>query len=158
MSDQEALLPLKQAYEEFEDIIAALSDETFLSPMDKWTPRDVVAHLIGWNFHMVEAAKSILMGREPDYYKDAANDYSNMNARFTAQYSSRSRDKMLEELKSSLDGFEVFLLALPPAELVADQRVRHYSGSLATVGKLITSLTSDYVHHARQIREWLGSK
>ena len=158
MSDQEALQPLKQSYGEFVDIIAGLSDETFLSHMDEWSPRDVVAHLIGWNFHMIDAAKSILMGREPDYYKDAANDYSNMNARFTAQYSSRSTEKMLEQLKSSLESFEAFVLALPPAELVADHRVRHYSGSLATVGRLITSLTGDYVYHTRQIKEWLGSK
>jgi hypothetical protein len=158
MAGQAATLQLRQAYGEFVDLIASLSDQTFLSSMDGWSPRDVAAHLVGWNSYMIEASISILAGEAPAYYEDTPNDYSHINARFTAQFSSRSRDEMLALLKSSMQGFEQFILALPAAELVADHGIRHHSGSPATVTRIIESLVTDYQYHTRQIRDWLDSR
>jgi hypothetical protein len=97
---------LKHAYQDFTKLILSLTEELFLSSMDGWAPRDVVAHLIGWNNLMIDASSSILVGQPPSYYADASNDYSNINAGFTAQYSSRSKKELLAALESSLDGLE----------------------------------------------------
>lgn len=158
MPGQEATLPLRQAYEEFRDLIDSLSEGTFLSSMSGWSPRDVVAHLIGWNGHMIQASSSILAGKRPSYYEDAWNDYSNLNSRFTAKYSSRSKDQLLAQLGESFAGFEEFVGALPAAELDADHGVRHYSGGPATVNRIIASLAHDYQYHTRQIQEWLEGR
>ncbi len=158
MADQQATLTLRQAYGEFVKLIVSLSEETFLSSMNGWAPRDVVAHLIGWNGHMIEASSSILAGTPPSYYEDAPNDYSNMNARFTAEYSSRSKQQLLELLRSSMERFEAFVLGLPPTELGADHGIRHHSGSPATVSKIIASLAYDYQYHTRQVRQWVDSR
>ena len=156
MPDQEVLSPLKNAYQDFVGIILSLSVKQYLSTMNGWAPRDVVAHLIGWNRLMVESSSSILAGDQPAYYTDAPNDYSHINAGFTAKYSSRSKQELLAELKSSLEDFEAFILALSFGELAADHGVRHYRGDPATISKIIASLASDYHHHAQQIREWLN--
>ena len=156
MSAQEIMLPLRRLYEDFIELILSLPDELFLSPINGWAPRDVVAHLIGWNSLMIEASSSILAGQPPSYYADAPNDYSHINAGFTAQYSSRSKQELLEELKSSLDGLERYVLALPSEELVANHGVRHYRGGPATVSKIVESLAGDYRYHTDQIREWLN--
>ena len=114
-----------------------------------------MTHLIGWNGLMIEASESILAGKAPDYYEDAPNDYSTINAGFIAKYPSRSKEALLAELKSSLEKFEAFALALPPGELTEDHGVRHYSGSPATVKKIIASLAGDYKSHTDEITEWL---
>ena len=158
MSSQKTVLLLKRAYQDFTELILSLSEELFLSPMDEWAPRDVVAHLIGWNTLMIEASSSILAGQPPSYYADAPNDYSHINAGFTARYSSRSRQELLAELKSSLDGLERYVLALPSEELVANHGVRHYRDGPATVSKIVESLAGDYRYHADQIREWLNKR
>lgn len=158
MSNQEVMHPLKHAYQDFTELILSLSDELFLSLMDGWTPRDVIAHLIGWHSFMTEASSSILVGQPPSYYADAPSDYSHINAGFTAQYSSCSKQELLAELKSSLEGLEAYVLALSPEELVADHGVCHYRGNPATISKLLESLAGDYRYHTNQIREWLGNR
>jgi len=158
MTSQNATFSLKHAYQEFTKLILSLYNEQFLSSMNGWTPRDVVAHLIGWNGLMIESALSILAGKPPSYYDDARNDYSNINSGFTAQYSSQSKQELLAELQFSMEKLEAFIHTLPTEELVADHGVVHYSGSPATVTRIINSLTGDYQYHTHQIIESLNKK
>ena len=156
MSNHEVILLLRHAYQDFAELILSLPKELFLSPLNRWSPRDVVAHLVGWNSFMIEASSSILAGQSPSYYADAPNDYSNINAGFTAKYSSRSKQELLADLKSSMEGLDAFILALPAEELAADHGVRHYSGGPATVSRIVESLAGDYRYHTNEIREWLN--
>ncbi len=155
MKNQNVTLSLRNAYQDFTNLIFSLSDEQFLSPIDDWTPRDVVAHLIGWNGLMINSSRSILAGKPPSYYDDSKNDYSNINAGFTKKFSSRSKQELLAQLKSSMENFETFIFSLPAQELEADHGVVHYSGIPATVSKTINSLAGDYQYHTNQILEWL---
>ena len=156
MSSHNVTLSLKHAYQDFTNLILSLPDDQFLSPMNGWSPRDVVAHLVGWNSLMVESSLSILAGKPPSYYDDAQNDYSNINSGFTAKYSSESKQELLAELESSMEKFEAFISSLPAEELTADHGVVHYSGSPASVTRIINSLAGDYQYHTRQIMEWLN--
>lgn len=155
MSNQDITLSLKQAYQDLTNLILSLSDEQFLSSMNGWSPRDVAAHLIGWNRLMVEASLSIIAGKPPTYYDDARNDYSNINSGFTTKYPSQSKQELLAELQSSIEKFEVFINTLPAEELAADHGVVHYSGSPATVTRVVNTLAGDYRYHTQQIMEWL---
>jgi|SRR5215216_5745428 len=156
MSDQNSASYLHHAYQHFTKVIDSLSNEKFLSSMDGWAPRDVVAHLIGWNSLMIEAASSILAGQPPAYDDDAPNDYSSINASFTAKYSSQSKPELLAELQSSLEKLEQFINSLPIEELTANHGVMHHSGEPATIAEIIDSLAGDYEDHLRQIEEWLN--
>ena len=156
MADPDVLQALNLAYRELVDLVLSLSDEQFLGAMDGWSPRDVVAHLIGWNGLMIESSLSILAGKTPAYYADAQNDYSHINSGFTSKFSSRSKQKLLRELKTSLDRFAAFLSSLPPQELENAHGVLHYSGRPATVARIVTSLAGDYQHHTLQIAGWFG--
>ena len=150
-----SLVSLREAYQDFSDVILALADARFLASMNGWSPRDIVAHLIGWNRGMIEAAGEILDGKTPAYYADAPTDYRNINAGYVARYASRSRSELLAELASSLDAFERYIRALDPSELDNSHGVLHYSGRPATVAGIIASLAGDYRDHAAQIRAWL---
>ena len=155
MTSQSVTSSLKNAYQDFTKLILSLSDEQFLSSMNGWTPRDVVAHLIGWNSLMIDSSRSILAGKPPSYYDDSKNDYSNINSGFTMKFSSRSKQELLAQLKSSMENLETFIFSLPDEELTAGHGVVHYSGVPATISKIINSLASDYQYHTNQILEWL---
>jgi hypothetical protein len=105
---------------------------------------------------MIESSLSILAGKSPSYYEDARNDYSHINAGYTAKRSSRSKQELLAELKSSMEKFEAFISSLPVEELTADHGVVHYGGSPATVTRIVNSLAGDYQYHTRQIMEWFN--
>jgi len=149
-------IALKGAHQEFCEVIQALPDDLFLTKIDDWTPRDVVAHLVGWNRRMIQACQAILAGRTPDYYADAPNDYRTINAEYVARFASPSKETLLGELGAGLKELVEFAAALDPAEWEASHAVRHYRGALATVASTLATLAGDYSEHARQIREWRG--
>ena len=155
MSVERPFSVLKRAYLDFCACVHAVPETLFLTSMNGWSPRDVVAHLIGWNRQMVAASQEILRGETPPYYADAPNDYRNINASFVTRFASRSKAELLTELNASLQAFEQYILSLDENALTTSHGVNHYSGRQATVGGIIASLTGDYQHHQQQIREWL---
>jgi hypothetical protein len=146
------LASLRSAYDDFVACIRAVPEAEFLIPMNGWAPRDVVAHLIGWNHLMIQSSRSILAGEAPAYYADAPNDYRNINGAFVEVYSSRSKEELLRQLDSTMKDLELYLAGLPRYDLLADRDVRHYSGEPATVTRIIASLAGDYELHTRQVR------
>jgi len=146
---------LRSSYDDFVECVLSIPEADFLTPMDGWAPRDVVAHLIGWNRFMIQACTSIRSGEPPAYYADAPNDYRNINAALVERYASRSRLQLLAELAASMAEFETYLAELPASELTLDRGILHYSGEPATVGKIVRSLAGEYNHHTRQINAWL---
>ncbi len=153
MNPDAALAPFEQAWRALDAAVRALPEERFLAPLRGWSARGIVAHLIGWNRHMIEASRSILSGETPAYYADAPHGYRNLNAAHAAAHSSLSRDGLLRELEASLLEFKTFVQSLPPAEIEDSHGVLHYSGRPATVGGIIRSLTQDYRDHAAEIDE-----
>jgi hypothetical protein len=153
----ERIAQLKSAVDEFSVCVESLPEKSFLQAIDEWTPRDVVAHLIPWNRYFLEVCQGLQAGKTPTYYSDTANDYANINAEFVRRHSSRDRRLLLDELWTSFQEFHRYLLTLDPAEWNADRGVTHVRGGAATIGRVVDSLTSDYAHHTRQIREWAAS-
>jgi len=151
------MAPLRVSYERFVDCVRSIPEPRFLSPMNGWTPRDVVAHLIGWSRALAQAGVSIIAGELPTYYADAPNDYRNINAVFVMHYASTSREDLLGELASAIDDLAAFVVGLSKAQLTEDHRLMHYSGEPATVQKIIRSLTGEFAHHRGEIGAWLES-
>jgi hypothetical protein len=149
---------LHSAYHDFVACILSVPEAMFLTSMNGWSPRDVVAHLTGWNRLMIQSGRSILAGEPPAYYADAANDFSNINAAFVASYTVRGKKEALRQLESAMKEFESYIAGLSASEMSSDCGVRHHSGQPATVEKLIGSLAGDYALHANQIRGWVVSR
>ena len=158
MEQSNPMVSLTSSYNDFVACVLSIPEALFLSPMNGWTPRDIVAHLIGWNRFMIQSSISILAGEPPAYYTDAPSDYTNINAAFVEYHSSRSRGQLLAELALSITEFESYVADLPASEMTASHGVTHYSGQPATVAKIVRSLTSDYEHHTRQLNAWLRTQ
>ena len=71
MKREEQLEQFDKAYGNFVDVVNSLSAEAFLRSLGGWTPRDIVAHLIGWNRNIRVGCGQIRNGLAPFYHQDA---------------------------------------------------------------------------------------
>jgi hypothetical protein len=155
MDSSNCLSSFERAVEEFSDCIVQVPENLFLSPMDGWAPRDVIAHLIAWNGEMLKVCIGIQRGETPRYYADAPNGYRNLNAGFVARYSSQEKEALLYELDETKNELLNYLRGLTTEEWDADYGIAHHRGSPATISRTIESLAGDYRQHTEEIRTWL---
>jgi len=142
---------LAEAVESFARLISSLDEKTFLGPLGRWSARDVVAHLIGWNRYTVQGARQILRGELPFYDVDPGEDYANVNRTHLREYPSLVMDELLVELRASARELSETLSALDPNTWRRDFGVRH-KGQTVTIRSTVDDLITDYAHHAEQIR------
>ncbi len=142
---------LEQAYSSFAAAANALSPGAFLRSLGDWTPRDVVAHLIGWNRYILTGCEQIRSGISPFYHKDGLNDYRQINAVSIARYNSTDCGVLLNELADSKDELITYLRGLNELDWYKDYGPRHYRGGPATVARSIESLTGDYINHTAEM-------
>ncbi len=142
-----------QSVEEFARCVDSLDEELFLKKFNHWSPRDVLAHLIGWNRYIIEGSKQIMSGELPFYDIDPGEDYSKVNAVLVSEYSSRDKQELLDELHSSAHDLKHFLQSLDSEEWERDYGVKH-RGSTVTIQNSIDEFIDDYDIHREQIKEW----
>jgi len=133
--------------------VTTLSEGLFLKKIYDWSPRDIVAHLIGWNRYIIKGSKQIKRRELPFYDIDPGNDYSKVNAVLVRQYSSGDRHELLEELHASAQELKQFLQSLDSSEWNRDYGVRH-KGATITIQNTVDELIEDYDIHRKQIEEW----
>jgi len=132
--------------------VEALSEDDFLGPLGNWTPRDIVAHLIGWNRYYIRGTQQLLEGDLPFYAIDPGENYSNVNARLVADYSSTNRTELLAEHEKSAHELAEYLRSL------SEEQWRDSTGVLledeeVTVRQTVDWLIEDHHHHTAQIRD-----
>ncbi len=142
---------LAKAVESFATEIESLDDERFLGPLGRWSARDIVAHLIGWNRYTVRGMEQILRGELPFYDVDPGEDFANVNRTHVRDYPSRSKSELLAELRSSAHELSQALSALDLEAWSSDHGVRH-KGQIVTIENSVKDLVVDYAHHAAQIQ------
>ena len=133
--------------------IRTLSPEQFLSKMDGWSPRDMTAHLIGWNRAYVRSTDALRRGELPEVLIDPGEDFSKVNAGFVAEYDSTDAQHLLRELELSFQELARHYYTLDPADWTTDFGVR-FGSNLITIDKWIGFLIEDYDNHRRQIEAW----
>ena len=143
---------LAAAVESFARLVEALDGKTFLGPLGRWSARDVVAHLIGWNRYTVQGARQIVRGELPFYDVDPGEDYANVNRTHLREYPSLVMDELLVELRVSARELSEALSALDPDTWSRDFGVKH-KGQTVTIRSTLDDLIVDYAHHAEQIRD-----
>lgn len=144
---------LDQAVGNFRTCIQDLPESRFLQPMHGWTPRDVLAHLIGWNRLYITGLGEIKSGELPSYFSDDENDYSNVNAESVEVYATLDQGLLLDELQDSSQALQDYLLLLDPGDWKADFGVR-FRGSTITIESEVAELIEDYDDHREEIQAW----
>jgi len=141
---------------EFIGCIKSLPDGLFLKKINDWAPRDVTAHLIGWNRYTVEGCQQIMRGETPPFFIDPGDDFSKVNAVLVQEYNSTDRVELIKQIKASAEELKQYILALDPTEWETDYGVSYEGGSV-TVRNMVDALIYDYVVHRQQIEKWAKS-
>ncbi len=147
---------LEHCVNAFAGSVTALDERLFLSKVAGWTVRDILAHLIGWNRHIVRGSQQILRGELPFYDVDPGPDYSKVNAALVREYGEVDRAALLESLAASAGELTEFLRAIGPREWDRDFGVRH-DGETLTVKSTVDDLIADYDHHRVQLEKFRAS-
>ena len=137
MTREQDLQALQSAFETFTACVNTLAVPVFLRPVTQWAPRDVVAHLIGWNRYTRTGCEQIKQGMVPCYFADAGDGFRHVDANSVQTYASPKKPALIEELTASFQELLRFLASLPPEAWEADYGVRYQGGSVTianTVG------------------------
>jgi hypothetical protein len=154
MINQMLLEQLQRNVHSFIRTIRTLSAEQFLTKMNGWAPRDVTAHLIGWNRATLEGVDAIRRGELPASLVDPGEDFSKINASFVAQYDSTDAQQLLRELELSFQELARHCYTLDLADWTTDFGVLLDGGASLTVDKWVGALSEDFYNHRREIEAW----
>jgi hypothetical protein len=150
-SRDEQLSELAIAYTGFVRTVSELRPERFLRSLGDWTPRDIVAHFIGWNRITLVGCAEVREGILPFYFHDGTNDYRVVNAAFFARYPSSDRASLLADMAATMEALAAYLHSVPDGEWECDTGVPHYRGGPTTVARCVDSLLRDYRKHREEI-------
>ncbi len=145
---------LNNAVDELIHCINSLKDDMFLQKITNWTPRDIAAHLTGWNRYIIKGSDQIIAGELPFYDIDPGENYCNINAVIVSKYSTTDRNSLLKDLRTSANELIRYLEMLDSVNWDYDFGVRH-KDNLVNIRETIVELIADYHHHRKQIDDWL---
>jgi len=138
--------------------VAALSrkerDTVFLGI---WSVRDLLAHLAGWDYANLEAAKNILAGKLPAFYAHKDHDWQTYNAMLVKKYKSNNFRELSATVRRSQKKLVDYVQAIPPEEFNKDFGVR-YHGYKVTVQRLLEADIKDVKLHRQQVIDFFGEK
>lgn len=157
MNPKEVIQEFEDTVQSYKSLIEDLPVDLFLQPINGWTPRDVTAHLIGWNQYTIEGCQQIIQGERPDFFEDAGNDYSNLNARSVQMYASQNKINLLVELTDSFRELKTYLSSLSYQNWVKDYGVR-YNDWVITVHNTVLAVHQDYQSHQAEIEAWVENQ
>jgi len=94
---------LISSVKQFTSIISQLPEPLFLKKMDGWAPRDVTAHLIGWNIYSIKGGKMIMQGETPPFWIDTGEDFRKVNEVLKKEHNSTDRVELIQKLEASAE-------------------------------------------------------
>ena len=153
MTIEAQLSRLEKRLDELRRCVTSPDEHMFLRPIRQWSPRDIVAHLVGWNRYLVKGADQIMRGELPFYDIEPGENYSKVNAALVRTYSSTNRDELLDDLWASAQELGQYLRSLDTTQWDRDYGVRH-AGAIITIRNSVDELIDDYHHHTEQISTW----
>lgn len=138
----------------FAECVSAVPQAAFLTQYTEWSPRDVVAHLIGWNDYTLRGCQQIQAGQLPFYFEDIPHDFSHVNAASVAKYASPDNVQLLASLDETLRALLAFLADLEQEAWDKDFGAPTWNGHLVTISTQVIPLIEDYTGHMQEIQHW----
>jgi hypothetical protein len=114
-------------------------DQVFLGT---WTVKDLLAHLVGWDFTNLEAVGDILVGQKPAFWQHYDRDWQSYNARLVAEHKRDNLAELLASVQESHRKLIDFLESVPADEYVKKTKI----------GSLLRAETRDEQQHYEQVR------
>ena len=127
-------------------------DEIFLG---SWSVKDLLAHLIGWDYTNIQAVKAILANKVPVFFSHYDKDWRTYNARLVTQYKLNDFRQLVRAVCKSHRDLITLLQSVPAEEFSKDRGLRS-NGYKVTIARILqVELDDERVHH-QQIAEFGG--
>lgn len=115
-----------------------------------WSVKDLLAHLAGWDYTNIQAARDVMAGQIPFFYAEQDHDWRRYNARLVEKHRQENFDDLLAAVAQSHQELIRFFQALPEDELNRDRGIRA-KGWKVTIARLLLAETKDEEAHYQQI-------
>jgi hypothetical protein len=121
-----------------------------------WDVRDLLAHLVGWDYTNTRAAHELARGELPTFYRHADRDWRSYNAILVRRYGEHDFRRLTSRVRRSHRALLKLLEAIPAEEMWKDRGIR-FRGWKVNVGRLMEAERRDEEKHWRQIKEFAES-
>jgi hypothetical protein len=115
-----------------------------------WNVQDLIAHVIGWDFTNIQAAKDILVDHLPQFYAHHDRDWQTYNAELVRKYSKDNWDDLIAGAADSHHQLLAFLQEIPADEFERDRGIR-FRGWKVTIARLLQAEAEDEATHTEQV-------
>lgn len=132
---------------------AEARDRVFLGT---WSVMDLLAHLAGWDFTNLQAAKDVLDSLLPEFYDHRDADWRAYNALLVGKYQRTDFNEQVKLVRDAQRQLLDFLQTLPAEDFKRDTGVR-YKGIKVTIARLLQSELEDEETHFEQVLEFRKS-
>jgi uncharacterized damage-inducible protein DinB len=153
---EEIIAGLIEARRQILDAVSTLSlekqDEVFLG---SWSVKDLLAHLVGWDYANIDAAKEIRAGKPPHVLEHWDPDWVKYNAELVRRYKRDNWVEQLDTIQQSHKALIEMVRTIPSEDIEKDFGVRSTSGANVTVEDFLQFEIEDESRHYQQIQDWL---
>lgn len=129
-------------------------DEAFLGT---WSVKDLLAHLVGWDYTNVEAVKAILTNWVPGFFARYDKDWHSYNAHLVEKYKVNNYDRLVRAVKKSHRELITLLRSVAAEEFDKDRGLRS-KGYRVTIARILQAELDDERVHHRQIAEFAAAE
>lgn len=114
-----------KARQDLLDVVRQLSpaqqNQVFLG---EWTVKDLLAHLVGWDYTNMQAVQEILAGEQPGFRQHYDRDWKSYNARLVAEHRREDFTEMVAAAEQSHRALIEYLQAVHPDEYVKRKPIK----------------------------------
>jgi len=124
-------------------------DEIFLG---SWSVKDLLAHLIGWDYTNIQAVKAILANKVPVFFSHYDKDWRTYNARLVTRYKLNNFRQLVRAVEKSHRDLITLLQSVPAKEFSKDRGLRS-DGEKVTITRILqVELDDERVHHQQIVK------
>ena len=153
LSIADAISAIKAQREKTMAVLEAIDEKDYhiAKSFNRWSLRDVVAHMIAWEQLTLDRNEWIKQGVQPDII--ASEDLDRINEEFVRRYDVRSKRELLDLYQQTTKRLIASLETLTEAQYVNDV------GPLPSVQKRLPGCVFDHErHHVEKIEAWLAER
>jgi len=139
-----------------------LTEVTALSPKERstvflgiWSVKDILAHLVGWDFANMEAIHNVLEGNLPPFYEYYDHDWQTYNALLVERHKKGSFKELVASVRNSHIKLVELAQSVSPEQFNKDFGVR-FRRYKVTVQRLLEADIKDVRTHHQQIVDFFG--
>ena len=139
--------------------ILALASSLVESQLDeiyvgKWSCREMLAHLAGWDESNIRAAHEILAGNLPSFYEHSDKDWATYNTTLVSEYNRDEFEELLSLVRETHRNLLALIQDLPASVLWKDRGIRA-RGWKVTIGHLLEVEMEDEDEHYSQLKQFI---